>query len=129
MVVPFDENFPGASDLDYLIRLAQITPMVEIHRVYAIIGQGGDSHVAIDARIQGRELLRQKHEHLFRDRRALAFWHMRIGHLYRRGGYRMASLRAFARSIFLTPTRPSPWKGLALTAMPSKVAQRLLSKQ
>ena len=129
MAVPFDEKFPGAEDLDYLIRLAQVTPMVELHRVYAMIGEGGDSHISMDARIQGRQLLREKHAHLFRDRRALAFWYMRLGHLYRRGGYRMRSLRAFARSIFLTPTRPRPWKGLVMTAMPNKMAQRLLSRQ
>lgn len=117
--VGFDSEFAGAEDLDYMIGLAKITPMVEIHQSYAVIGDSSpSSFVGVEKRIQGRELLRKKHRAVFEDRRALAFWYLRFGHLNRIGGHRLRSFGAFVKSAFLQPLDASAWKGMVMAFTP-----------
>lgn len=127
--VGFDPQFAGAEDLDYLIGLAKMTPMVEIHEKFAVIGDSPrTSFVAVEQRLQGRQRLRQKYPDLFADRRALAFWYLRCGHLNRVGGHRVRSVFAFVRSALLHPTAAA-WKGMALAVTPKKFADPILARR
>lgn len=122
--IGFDPELAGAEDLDYLIGLAMLTPMVEIHQTYAVIDDSPrSSHVAMEQRIQGRQRLRQKYGYLFEDRSALSFWYLRFGHLNRLAGHPMRSLAAFVRSVLLNPRNASAWRGMALAMMPNRITE------
>ena len=125
--VEFDESFPAAADLDYMLRLAQAAVFVELDRVLAVHGLYPDrvSEVALQARIAGRRHFRAKHEGLFRDPEVLAFYELRMGHLQRRAGHRRESLAAFGRALRHRPIWAAGWKGLATVFLPAGFRVRL----
>lgn len=123
-MVEFDEAFAASEDLDYLIRLAAVTPFAFVDEVCAVHGEG-DQHpsmISIERRIESRSQLREKHGDLF-DRRADAFHLMRLGHLYRKAGRRSSALGAFARSALQCPTLGYTWRGILLAALPASISK------
>lgn len=109
---PLDESFAGAEDLDYLIRLAKSgARMVETSAVLAILGDTETSAIGIDSRIQGRLKLLTRHPEILSDRRAMAFFYIRLGHLQHRAGQRSLAFRSFLRAGRQTPASPLVWKG------------------
>jgi glycosyltransferase involved in cell wall biosynthesis len=123
-MVEFDEAFAASEDLDYLIRLAAVTPFAFVDEVCAVHGEGAQhpSMISIERRIESRRQLRVKHGDLF-DRRADAFHLMRLGHLYRKAGRRSSALRAFARSAMQCPTLGYAWRGVLLAALPASMSK------
>lgn len=112
----FDETMWATQDVDYLIRLAMIATWVEIPRVlsqHTDPGPGG-SAIAIEARIEGRLRLLERHESLIvGNRKAESFFHARLGLQYQRAG-RAAEARASLRhAIAIRPACGLAWRGLA----------------
>ncbi len=106
--VRFDESFPAAADLDYMVRLARAAPVAVVEAVLAVHGapdRRGPSGVSLERRIAGRRMFREKHADLFDERGAKAFHLARLGHLHRRRGARGPALGAFGRSFVLRPSR------------------------
>ncbi len=119
--VRFDESFPAAEDLDYLLRVATTTSIVEIDLALAV-KYHEPSTPAIEIRIAGRKRWRDKHAGMFRDRSTRAFYEMRLGHLQRRAGSRGRALASFGRAALLTPADPRAWRGLAACLLPAGIA-------
>jgi glycosyltransferase involved in cell wall biosynthesis len=118
--VRFDEEFSGAADLDYMLRVAMVAPVFQVDRVLGVHGppSARKSAISLEMRIAGRIQFREKHAALFRDREIEAFYELRLGHLYRRAGRRRNALSAYLRSMRLQPTSPLPWKGLVTLVVP-----------
>ncbi|MGH8936861.1 MAG: glycosyltransferase [Acidimicrobiia bacterium] len=120
--VEFDEGFRAAEDLDYMLRVSETTPMVELDLVLAILGRGAErfSEIKLDDRIAARERFRAKHARRFEDSEVRAFYYVRLGHLYRRSGRRTEALAAFLRALRAKPSSARPWKGLVILLLPKK---------
>jgi glycosyltransferase involved in cell wall biosynthesis len=127
--VRFDEAFPAAADLDYMIRLAATAPVLMIDEVHAVHGRSPDrqSSISIARRLEGRRRFREKHDALF-DRKADAFHWMRTGHLHRRAGERRLAIIAFGRSFFRSPSSAA-LRGLTLSAVPGWAASALIERE
>jgi glycosyltransferase involved in cell wall biosynthesis len=121
--VQFDEAFPAAADLDYMLRLALAAPVAELDEVLGEHRAPGGvllSEISLSDRIAGRQRFLEKHRSHF-DRPALGFYWMRLGHLYRRAGHRVRSAGCFARSLWYWPLGIHGWKGLVLAIFPRSV--------
>lgn len=115
---PFDEEMAAVEDIDYLIRLARAATVVRITSVLAHHDHlGAPTAIGTQHRIEGRLQLRRKHPELFADRKAAAFFSMRLGQLYRRSGQSMRAYREFAKALALDPLMRPAWGGLFATAM------------
>lgn len=121
----FDENFTAAAELDYLIRVAEQTPIVELDAVLAMHGPSETSYINIEDRINARLQLKVKHAQLFAEPRAAAFYSVRLGHLYRRAGKRIRSFSCFVRALTLRPGSALAWRGLARSLLPQALADWL----
>ncbi len=116
---PMDENFAAAEDLDYLIRLAKSgARMVESMAVLAVLGNAETSDIGMDQRIQGRLKLLTQHPEILSDRKAKAFFNIRLGHLQRRAGMRSSAFRSFLKAGGSAPSSPLVWKGFAHCLVP-----------
>lgn len=117
--VRFDETFPAAADLDYMLRLAQEAPVAMIDAVLAVHGAPTelDSSISLDRRIAGRLQFRSKHADLFQSRDVEAFHLLRLGHLHRRNGDRRGAVAAFTRSFVTRPSMRS-LRGLVMALLP-----------
>lgn len=123
--VRFDESFPAAEDLDYLLRIAEVAPVVELDAVLTVLGRTGNSSmIGYQQRIDGRRRFHAKHRELF-GRGAEAFHQLRLGHLHRRAGHRGHAAAAFARALRSRPTSVSAWKGLLSTTLPAALVERI----
>lgn len=124
--VQFDESFPGAEDLDYCLRLALCSSMVELDEILAEHGPSSesDSLVAIEARIEGRLMFREKHRKLFENPEFDSFYELRLGHQFLRLGSRYEALRHFVRSLSLDWRNPSAWKGLVAVMLSTRLKHR-----
>lgn len=124
--VRFDESFPAAADLDYMLRVAMAAPVVEIDAVLAMHGPPGDriSAISLERRVAARAQFRAKHAGLF-NTEAAAFYDLRLGHLHRRAGQRGKSAVAFSRSLRRRPAMAGAWKGLLGLAVPGPVLERV----
>ena len=110
---PFDVTMEAAEDLDYLMNLAKTgITMVESDAVLAVFGEDEPSVIGNDARIAGRLSLLDRHPEIARDPQALAFFHVRLGHLQRRDGRRSDAVASFTRALRIQPTSTQAWKGL-----------------
>ncbi|MGH8924769.1 MAG: glycosyltransferase family 2 protein [Acidimicrobiia bacterium] len=116
--VLFDEAFGAAEDLDYLLRAAESTSVLEIGRILADHGQKHVSSIGLPKRIEARKQFREKHSRYFQDREVAAFHHVRLGHLYRLTGERFRAIESFLRAIRFRPTLGLGWTGLARAVMP-----------
>jgi len=113
---PFDETMAGAEDLDYLISLAKFgASMTEGTAVLAVLGIGHSSAISNEERIAGRMSLLDRHPEILADHHARSFFHVRLGHLHRRGGQRVPAVRSFTRAIVARPMSLLGWKGLVRT--------------
>lgn len=114
--VRFDEAFPAAADLDYMIRLAMSCTVVELNEVLAVHGSSGSmdspSAISLDARFAARQQFHAKHRSLFSDPTIEAMHRTRLGHLHRRAGRRHAALLAFLRALRVRPWSTHAWKGV-----------------
>ncbi len=110
--VRFDESFSGAEDIDYLIRLAKSgVQFVETVAVLAIVGDTTTSAIGIDERIQGRLSLLSRHPEILADRKAAAFFYVRLGHLQRLADMRPSAFRSFLKAGTYSPSSALVWKG------------------
>jgi len=110
---PFDVTMEAAEDLDYLMNLAKVgVTMVESGAVLAVFGEDEPSVIGTDARIAGRLSLLDRHPEIVRDPQALAFFHVRLGHLQRRDGRRSDAVASFTSALRIQPTSTQAWKGL-----------------
>lgn len=110
---PFDVTMEAAEDLDYLMNLAKAgVTMVESGAVLAVFGEDEPSVIGTDARIAGRLSLLDRHPEIARDPQALAFFHVRLGHLQRRNGRRSGAVASFTSALRIQPTSSQAWKGL-----------------
>lgn len=126
---PFDESFAGAEDLDYLIRLAKSgTSMVEVPAALALLGTSSDTAVGVEKRIEGRLRLLERHPEIAADRRALAFFFLRLGHQYRRSRQRVRALQAFGRSLTSRPSGAAA-RALAYSVFPSSLTAPYAKRQ
>jgi len=125
--VGFDESFDAAQDVDFVIELARRSPFAMVDDALALRGpDSGGTAVGLDRRISGRQLLRTKHaDVLYRDPASRAFYHVRLGHLYRRSGDRPRALASFATAIRQAPGQVQAWRGIVLTFLPPGAANRL----
>lgn len=124
----FDESMWAGQDLDYLIRLARTSIWVEIRRDLSQHCDAGIQGSAIDitSRIEGRKRLLDKHWDLFQDDPiALSFFYLRLGHQFRRGGFRSHARQSFLQALRIRPANLGAWKGLArVTVGPAHSAYR-----
>ncbi|HEX6207422.1 MAG TPA: glycosyltransferase family 2 protein [Actinomycetota bacterium] len=128
--VRFDEAFPAAADLDYMLRVAMEADVLELNRLLAVHGPISErvSAIALERRIAGRERFREKHSELFEDPEVRAFHELRLGHLHSRAGERMRAASAFVRALRIRPTWSLPWKGLLGLPVPRGLLARLLER-
>lgn len=114
--VRFDEAFPAAADLDYMIRLAMSCTVVQLNEVLAVHGSRGSvnapSAISLDARLAARQQFHAKHWALFSDPTIEAMHRTRLGHLHRRASRRRAALLAFLRALRVRPWSAHAWKGI-----------------
>lgn len=109
---PFDATMPAAEDLDYLITLAKTDAiMLESSAVLAVFGEDEPSAIGSGARIAGRLSLLNRHPEIEQDPQALAFFHVRLGQLQRRGGRRSEAIASFTSALRTQPTSSLAWKG------------------
>ncbi|MBA2336174.1 MAG: glycosyltransferase [Acidimicrobiia bacterium] len=125
--VRFDESFDAAQDIDFVIELARRSPFAMVEDTLAVRGPQSDgSAIGLERRISARVLLLDKHgDVLYHDGPSRAFFHVRLGHLYRRSGRRMLALRSFATALRHQPGAAKAWRGLALSMLPAGVVHRL----
>jgi hypothetical protein len=124
--VRFDETFEAAADLDYMLRVAMITPIVELDLVLAVHGASTErlSAISVERRIAGRKRFREKHSALFDDE-AAAFYDLRLGRLLLREGRRGEAAIAFIRSLRRRPASKLAWKGLGTVVLGSALVSRI----
>jgi hypothetical protein len=89
--------------------------MIEIDAVLAVLGTDQPSSIGVDARIEGRLSLLDRHPEILESSRARSFFYVRLGHLQRRSGQRSASMRSFATAIGAHPRSAVAWRGLGRT--------------
>ena len=118
--VRFSEDLPAAAEVDLFLRLAKMSPFVELHATYALFDPSphAPSRVSVEARIAARHQLMAEHPDVFSSREARAFGMMRLGHLYRRTGQRGPAIRCFLEGIFLDPLLVAAWRGLYTSLLP-----------
>lgn len=126
--IQFDETMPAAADLDFNLRLAEVSTVVEIEKVLAVHGDRpqGATDVSLDRRIAGRLAMRERHSEYFKDPEVKRHHEYRLAHLYRRSGQSSKAMAGFVRLALSNPFDARPWKGLAVTAFPtlSRVSNR-----
>lgn len=125
--VRFDESFDAAQDIDFVIELARRSPFAMVEDTLAVRGpQSGGSAIGLERRISARVLLRHKHgDVLYHDGASRAFFHVRLGHLYRRSGRRGQAIRSFATALRHQPAAATAWRGMALTMLPVGVVHQV----
>ena len=118
--VRFSEDLPAAAEVDLFLRLAKISPFVELDATYALFDPSPEapSRVSVQARIVARRRLMADHPDVFASREARAFGMMRLAHLYRRSGERGAAIRCFLNGIWLDPFLTAAWRGLFSSSLP-----------
>jgi glycosyltransferase involved in cell wall biosynthesis len=118
--VRFSEDLPAAAEVDLFLRLAKISPFVELDATYALFDPSPEapSRVSVEARIAARRQLMAEHPDIFSSREARAFGMMRLGHLYRRTGQRGQAIRCFLNGILLDPFLVTAWRGLFASLPP-----------
>jgi len=106
--VLFDESLPAGEDWDYLVRLAQVTQVVSVREPLMKIGSADGDRISKNSRnLEGRRLLREKHQHeLSRDRGALAAHEIGIGRLSIACGQYAEARRRLVAALRLDPFRP-----------------------
>lgn len=126
-MVGFDENFYACSDIDFVIGLARHTSFAMINDVLALRGKDtAPSAIAIERRIEGRNLLSEKHRDVFNvDSESKAFQDVRMAHLYRRSGHRVKALGCFARALGRRPNYADAWHGAGITILPPETGKYL----
>ena len=119
--VGFDESLDAAQDVDFIIELARKSPFAMVDDALALRGNDGEpSAIGLDRRIVARARLRAKHpDVLYRDGPSRSFYHVRLGHLYRRAGDRGRAMRNFLDAIRYDPAQGQAWRGVFLTLLPA----------
>ena len=105
--VEFDEAFDAAEDLDYLVRLFQTAQTTaSIPAVLAIHNRPDheESVISLERRIEGRLMVRRKHEQLFKNPEVEAFFLARLAHQYRRAGHPVRAISVAMKSLWTRPT-------------------------
>ncbi len=125
--VGFDENFFACSDIDFVIGLARHSSFAMIDDVLALRGNdSAPSAIAIERRIEGRDLLVKKHSDVFNvDSESKAFQDVRMAHLYRRNGHRGKALGSFARALIRRANYADAWHGAGITILPLETGKYL----
>ncbi len=125
--VGFDESLDAAQDVDFIIELARKSSFAMVDDALALRGDDGEpSAIGLDRRIVARDRLRAKHpDVLYRDGPSRSFYHVRLGHLYRRAGDRGRAIRNFLDAIRYDPAQGQAWRGIALTLLPISAVARL----
>jgi glycosyltransferase involved in cell wall biosynthesis len=105
----FDEDLPAGQDWDYVLRLARIARVVSVREPLVRIGRPGGDRISRWSRmLEGRKLLRRKHDsELRRDHRALAAHETGIGRLCVSCGFYTEARRRFWAALCLNPFQAS----------------------
>jgi glycosyltransferase involved in cell wall biosynthesis len=114
-ILRFDENFYGAEDIDWWLRMIQRTTVTTEQKVgYLYRHHQTPRHSnTFTARLNERIRLLDVHADYFAQHpKALAFQWKRIGLIALRAGDRRYARRAFARSFRLRPAPRTAWHGL-----------------
>ena len=125
--VEFDETFDAAQDVDFMLELARRSPFAIIDATLAVHGsQDTPTLVGIERRIAAREQLRDKHgDILYSSSLSRSFYHVRLGHLYRRRNERAKASRGFITALRYNPLNKLAWSGLAATALSPRIVRSL----
>ena len=125
--VGFDESLDAAQDVDFIIELARKSPFAIVDDALALRGHDGEpSAIGLERRIVARTRLRVKHpDVLYHDGPSRSFYHVRLGHLYRRAGDRGSAVRHFFNAIRHDPGQGQAWRGVALSLLPASAVSRL----
>jgi glycosyltransferase involved in cell wall biosynthesis len=104
--VGFDETFPAAADLDYVLRIFERGRVRALPDVFAVHSRPEEeiSAITMDRRIAGRLAFHAKHARYFQNRAIEAFFLARLAHQYRRAGRRWRAIAVAAKSILARPT-------------------------
>lgn len=128
--VQFDSAYQAAEDLDYNVRLAATTAVVEIRAVLACSQPRteGPSDIAIQTRIEAREHFRAQHAALFTEPAFERHHRLQLAHLHRRAGHSIEALRRFASLTRHAPRDVAAWKGLVSSLLPLEWSIRIGSR-
>ncbi|MGH2404232.1 MAG: glycosyltransferase family 2 protein [bacterium] len=132
VIVPFDEQFIAAEDIDWWLRMAHVSTVYTVTKIgYLMRRHPGPRHgIDAAARVRGRLLLLEMHAAYFATRpRASTFQWKRLGLLARESGDHAFARRAFLRSLSMIPEidtlwhlvrsfRPSRTRGTNRTSLP-----------
>ena len=101
----FDESLPAGQDWDYLTRLAQVTRVVSVREPLVKIGRAAGERISTKLRkLEGRKLLRDKHEHeLRRHRHALVAHELGIAKLSIACGKNAEARRRLVKAFVASP--------------------------
>lgn len=111
-VLPFDERFLAAEDVEWWLRMAQCTPINTIPRIGYLLRRHGQPRHRIDmaTRVRSRLLLLEVHRAYFAAHpQAAAFQWKRVGLLAGASGDVALARAAFARSFRLRPQIQTLW--------------------
>lgn len=104
----FDERLPAGQDWDYVIRVAQVTKVVSVREPLVKIGRAAGARIStLLNKLEGRRLLREKHEsELRRHPRALVSHEVGIGALSISCGQFVEARRRFVNALRIDPFQP-----------------------
>jgi glycosyltransferase involved in cell wall biosynthesis len=106
VLLPFDERFRGAEDVEWLLRMAQVAPFATVPQPGFVRGNAGTARPDALPRLDGVKLLMETHAGYFASHpRAAARCWSYYGEASLRAGLQAQSRRAYARAFRHRPTR------------------------
>lgn len=128
--VRFNEEYPAAADLDYNVRLAEMTTVIELPTVLGYhTPKVKQSSIGVDKRIAGRLQFRAEHRRYFVDEKYERHHRLRLAHLYRRGGHRLVAFGLFVRLALTQPLDAGAWKGMIGCLLPRSIVASVLRRR
>jgi len=107
--VLFDEHLPAGQDWDYVVRLARITRVVSVREPLVKVGRAAGDRISRHLRkLQGRRMLREKHDHELRQYpQALIAHEIGIGRLSISCGQYAEARHRIAVALRMSPLQPA----------------------
>jgi hypothetical protein len=111
-LLPFDERFTGAADVEWWLRISQRVAVNSVRQVGYIVRrhQGERGRIGVQARMEASLLLLKEYDDYFRShQQAAAFRWKRVGILAGKLGDQVLARRAFIQSLRLRPQAKTAW--------------------